>query len=128
MAQVPTQLDGPALNRHRYYDPSSGRFVSKDPLGLAGGINAYQYVPNPIRWIDPLGRACRRPGGYCVNDADQHDNLSPQPIWHRVTGWQVERIYRFMPLVRLTGLIHSDSKTYRVFGTQICSGTINLIS
>ncbi|MCA7967720.1 hypothetical protein LGM54_32640 [Burkholderia cenocepacia] len=45
MAQVPTQLDGPALNRHRYYDPSSGRFVSKDPLGLAGGstpINTFR--------------------------------------------------------------------------------------
>nr|WP_244133224.1 RHS repeat-associated core domain-containing protein [Burkholderia gladioli] len=26
-------------NRHRYYDPSSGRFVGKDAIGLAGGIN-----------------------------------------------------------------------------------------
>ncbi|WP_330996535.1 RHS repeat-associated core domain-containing protein, partial [Burkholderia diffusa] len=42
-------------NRHRYYDPGSGRFVSKDPIGLAGGINVYQYAPNPIGWIDPLG-------------------------------------------------------------------------
>nr|WP_260858448.1 RHS repeat-associated core domain-containing protein [Paraburkholderia sp. BCC1885] len=24
-------------NRHRYYDPGSGRFVPKDPIGLAGG-------------------------------------------------------------------------------------------
>ncbi|RQU99004.1 RHS repeat-associated core domain-containing protein [Burkholderia cenocepacia] len=128
MAQVPTQLDGPALNRHRYYDPSSGRFVSKDPLGLAGGINAYQYVPNPISWIDPLGWACSRPSGYCVNDADQHGNLSPQPNLAPGNRWQVERIYRFMPLVRLTGLIHSDSNTYRVFGAQICSEGINIIS
>ncbi|WP_175916699.1 MULTISPECIES: RHS repeat-associated core domain-containing protein [unclassified Burkholderia] len=42
-------------NRHRYYDPGSGRFVSKDPIGLAGGLNAFQYAPNPIEWIDPLG-------------------------------------------------------------------------
>jgi len=42
-------------NRHRYYDPDTGRFISKDPVGLAGGINAYQYAPNPISWIDPLG-------------------------------------------------------------------------
>nr|WP_282507474.1 RHS repeat-associated core domain-containing protein [Burkholderia cepacia] len=42
-------------NRHRYYDPSSGRFVSKDPIGLAGGDNLYQYAPNPVQWIDPLG-------------------------------------------------------------------------
>ncbi|MBN3794159.1 RHS repeat-associated core domain-containing protein [Burkholderia sp. Ac-20392] len=46
---------GLAYNRHRYYDPSSGRFISKDPIGLAGGINVYQYAPNPTLWIDPLG-------------------------------------------------------------------------
>jgi RHS repeat-associated protein len=44
-------------NRHRYYDPHTGRFISKDPIGLAGGLNAYQYAPNPLRWIDPLGLA-----------------------------------------------------------------------
>ncbi len=44
-------------NRYRYYDPGSGRFVSKDPIGLAGGLNVYQYAPNPIEWIDPLGLA-----------------------------------------------------------------------
>ncbi|WP_161788602.1 RHS repeat-associated core domain-containing protein [Burkholderia paludis] len=44
-------------NRYRYYDPGSGRFVSKDPIGLAGGINVYQYVPAPTGWIDPVGLA-----------------------------------------------------------------------
>ncbi len=44
-------------NQHRYYDPTSGRFVSKDPIGLAGGINVWQYAPNPVGWIDPLGLA-----------------------------------------------------------------------
>ncbi|WP_322041593.1 RHS repeat-associated core domain-containing protein, partial [Burkholderia diffusa] len=48
-------------NRYRYYDPSSGRFVSRDPIGLAGGVNVYQYAPNPISWIDPLGLAKRGP-------------------------------------------------------------------
>ncbi|WP_157374734.1 RHS repeat-associated core domain-containing protein, partial [Burkholderia ubonensis] len=42
-------------NRYRYYDPDSGRFISKDPIGLQGGINVYQYAPNPVQWIDPLG-------------------------------------------------------------------------
>src|SRR5690606_34353035 len=42
-------------NRFRYYDPACGRFINQDPIGLAGGINNYQYVPNPIHWIDPLG-------------------------------------------------------------------------
>ncbi len=42
-------------NRHRYYDPHAGRFVSRDPIGLEGGMNVYAYAPNPISWIDPLG-------------------------------------------------------------------------
>ncbi|MGU7844155.1 RHS repeat-associated core domain-containing protein, partial [Burkholderia sp. AW33-5] len=48
-------------NRHRYYDPGSGRFVSKDPIGLAGGINVSQSAPNPISWIDPLGLTSKTP-------------------------------------------------------------------
>ncbi|WP_426161320.1 RHS repeat-associated core domain-containing protein [Pseudomonas sp. PWP3-1] len=42
-------------NRHRYYNPDIGRYLTPDPVKLAGGINAYQYVPNPTGWIDPLG-------------------------------------------------------------------------
>ncbi|KPQ28518.1 MAG: Rhs family protein [Marinobacter excellens HL-55] len=42
-------------NRHRYYNPNTGRFLTPDPIGLAGGLNNYQYVPNPTGWVDPLG-------------------------------------------------------------------------
>ena len=43
-------------NYFRYYDPSIGRYITNDPVGLAGGINAYAYVGgNPLYWIDPLG-------------------------------------------------------------------------
>jgi RHS repeat-associated protein len=45
-------------NRHRYYDPSLGRYLTPDPVKLAGGLNQYQYTPNPIGWVDPLGLAC----------------------------------------------------------------------
>ncbi|WP_269765837.1 RHS repeat-associated core domain-containing protein, partial [Burkholderia ubonensis] len=48
-------------NRHRYYDPNCGRFISKDPIGLAGGINVFRYAPNPVGWIDPLGLSKRCP-------------------------------------------------------------------
>jgi len=44
-------------NRFRYYDPGPGRFLSQDPMGLHGGINLFQYAPNPIVLIDPLGLA-----------------------------------------------------------------------
>ncbi|WP_415639967.1 RNase A-like domain-containing protein, partial [Pseudomonas fluorescens] len=46
-------------NRHRYYNPDIGRYLTPDPVKLAGGINAYQYVPNPTGWVDPLGLSCK---------------------------------------------------------------------
>ncbi|KQZ44023.1 RHS repeat-associated core domain-containing protein [Duganella sp. Root1480D1] len=42
-------------NTFRYYDPDIGHFTTPDPIGLAGGVNLYQYAPNPISWIDPWG-------------------------------------------------------------------------
>jgi RHS repeat-associated protein len=42
-------------NTFRYYDPEMGRFVSPDPIGIAGGFNLYQYAPNPTGWVDPWG-------------------------------------------------------------------------
>ncbi|KRW61694.1 type IV secretion protein Rhs [Pseudomonas sp. TTU2014-080ASC] len=45
-------------NRHRYYNPNTGSYLTPDPIKLAGGLNNYQYVPNPTGWVDPLGLAC----------------------------------------------------------------------
>lgn len=42
-------------NTFRYYDPDSGRFTQHDPIGLMGGLNLYQYAPNTLGWVDPLG-------------------------------------------------------------------------
>ncbi|KPQ20301.1 MULTISPECIES: RHS repeat-associated core domain-containing protein [unclassified Halomonas] len=42
-------------NRHRYYDPQQGRYISQDPIGLNGGTNLYGYVTNPTGMLDPLG-------------------------------------------------------------------------
>ena len=42
-------------NTFRYYDPDIGRFTTPDPIGLNGGLNLYQYAPNPVSWIDPWG-------------------------------------------------------------------------
>ena len=42
-------------NCYRFYDPDVGRYINQDPIGLLGGLNAYQYTPNPINWVDPLG-------------------------------------------------------------------------
>ncbi|EPF2930995.1 RHS repeat-associated core domain-containing protein [Vibrio navarrensis] len=42
-------------NLARYYDPRTGRFIQPDPIGLLGGLNHYQYAPNPVMWVDPTG-------------------------------------------------------------------------
>ena len=42
-------------NHQRYYDPGTGRYLTPDPLGLAGGDSAYAYVANPLAAVDPLG-------------------------------------------------------------------------
>ncbi|MCG6202997.1 RHS repeat domain-containing protein, partial [Psychromonas antarctica] len=49
-------------NRFRYYCPKQGRFIHQDPIGLAGGINPYQYAPNPVNWVDPFGLSCKEGG------------------------------------------------------------------
>ncbi|XIW72784.1 RHS element core protein [Escherichia coli] len=43
-------------NRHRYYDPLQGRYITQDPIGLEGGWNQYVYASiHPTYSIDPLG-------------------------------------------------------------------------
>jgi RHS repeat-associated protein len=40
----------------RYYDPAIGRFLMRDPIGIAGGLNVYAYAGNsPTSRIDPNG-------------------------------------------------------------------------
>jgi RHS repeat-associated protein len=45
------------FDRARWYDPASGRFVSRDPIGFAAGdTNIYRYVGNePTDFSDPSG-------------------------------------------------------------------------
>jgi RHS repeat-associated protein len=49
----------------RDYDPDTGRFTAKDPIGFAGGdTNLYGYVlSDPINWIDPSGLFLTEVGG-----------------------------------------------------------------
>ncbi|MBL1142687.1 MAG: RHS repeat-associated core domain-containing protein [Proteobacteria bacterium] len=43
-------------NYFRYYDPSLGRYITSDPIGLNAGPNTYVYVKNkPLRYTDRLG-------------------------------------------------------------------------
>jgi RHS repeat-associated protein len=55
---------GLAYNRYRYFDPETGQYLCIDPLRLAGGLNSFAYVDDPLVEIDPLGLArVNGPGG-----------------------------------------------------------------
>ncbi|EBS4567996.1 type IV secretion protein Rhs, partial [Salmonella enterica subsp. enterica serovar Tanger] len=78
-------------NLFRYYAPECGRFVSQDPIGLRGGLNLYQYAPNPLSWIDPLGLT-----GEWVNPKDinfSQRTISPHDYAEimRNDGWDWDR-------------------------------------
>jgi RHS repeat-associated protein len=43
-------------NYYRDYDPSTGRYVESDPIGLGGGLNTFAYVSNsPLMKVDFFG-------------------------------------------------------------------------
>lgn len=51
------QEDGLNYNHFRDYEPTTGRYIESDPIGLDGGISTYAYASsNPILLNDPTGR------------------------------------------------------------------------
>jgi len=64
--QLADAESGKYYNYFRDYDPSIGRYVESDPIGLFGGFNTFTYGPSsPIRWVDPSGLAAVVTPGVC---------------------------------------------------------------
>jgi RHS repeat-associated protein len=73
------------LTQYRAYDPDLGVWLSRDPIGEAGGVNLYAYVSgDPVNGIDPLGLSGN--GGGLVNIAIS---------WWRDLTFANELEYRF---------------------------------
>jgi RHS repeat-associated protein len=58
--RLPGQIEDPETGLHynfrRYYDPSTGRYITQDPIGLEGGNNSYRYAQaDPVNLKDPTG-------------------------------------------------------------------------
>ncbi|WP_437334293.1 DUF6531 domain-containing protein [Sorangium sp. So ce394] len=43
---------------HRYFDPTTARWLSPDPLGLPGGANPAAFNGSPVVHVDALGLQC----------------------------------------------------------------------
>lgn len=66
-------------NLFRYYDPDAGRFIHQDPIGLAGGENAYRFAVNPVNWIDPFGLTAK-----CGSDVEKGLGSVPGRVKSRI--------------------------------------------
>jgi len=76
-------------NWHRYYDPSTGRYLTPDPIGLAGGLNGYGYAgQDPIRSIDPWGL-------YTVIVVGSGTGLLNNPFGHAAIGFTGQGVYSY---------------------------------
>jgi len=54
----------------RYYDPATGRFLQRDPIGIAGGLNVYEYALGiPTIGVDPDGEFWNIIGGALIGVA-----------------------------------------------------------
>nr|WP_268806862.1 RHS repeat-associated core domain-containing protein [Yersinia entomophaga] len=93
--QLLDEESGLHYNRFRYYDPQACCYLSPDPIGLAGGLNTYGYVHNPLGWIDPLGLAGCSTLDRIIADA----NKVASPGGH-ITPKQAEILKGNLPVVQ----------------------------
>jgi RHS repeat-associated protein len=98
-------------NYYREYNPSIGKYLQADPIGLGGGINPYPYVQNnPVKNIDPFGlyeknvhfdatKAAAKDAGYCeweadaIARADHGVDENPETRWY--AGVTARRLWHF---------------------------------
>lgn len=74
--RFPGQYEDPEIglfyNRFRYYSAQVGGYVSRDPIGLEGGLAVHGYVGDPLGWVDPLGLSAKGGCGEPEYDVDRY--------------------------------------------------------
>lgn len=85
-------------NWMREYDPTTGRYMQADPLGLVDGASVYGYVrQNPGRWIDPKGEfgVAGAAGGAAVSVSLQ---LFANIAYGNMNLWQAVKCINLLPV------------------------------
>jgi len=79
---------------YRYYSPSLGRWLSRDPIGENGGMNLYSFAFNTsVNVIDPLGLEISGPAVIVVYDktyAKKKGNTTTYSLDKKCASWSVE--------------------------------------
>jgi RHS repeat-associated protein len=82
---------GLVLQGHRYYDPATGTWLTRDPIGQAGGVNVYGYVGgDPVNWNDEDGLKKKKRGGIGGWWDDRVN--SAKGYWEWVTSYKVTTV------------------------------------
>ncbi|MFP2424329.1 RHS repeat-associated core domain-containing protein, partial [Pseudescherichia vulneris] len=96
--QYEDEESGLHYNRFRYYDTETGQYLTPDPIGLAGGVNPYGYVHNPLGWVDPLGLACCsiKPGKNFKDHFIRHKDILEKYLDKKYLKWKVDEGAEFL--------------------------------
>jgi len=129
--------------RARYYDSSSGRFLSEDPIQFGGGVDFYSYVLNrPTQFTDPAGLSAQdvqRIQAACKKCTQQLTDLGLRfngsgrgwGWWNDFTYWFTKRLGCYgqaqlaKPCVASPAVPYDDSWTFDVVPIEL--GTHHVI-
>lgn len=102
---------GNSFNRH--YDPTVGRWTTKDPIGFAGGdTNLYAYVGgNSLSYIDPMGLS-------------EQDVISIQNLFNNSVNYMNQNGLRRPGTGTINGILNNGSIAANFFLTNLTGGKI----